>query len=102
MLSNKERRRLYDSVGHDAFLNEEASAEEPEDVHDTHFHFSFPDFLRDFHNAGPFVEDPHFHWSFAQEEEEEEEEYVHYDHYSFDGSSFSFHFGDVDEEEYYY
>ncbi|XP_047438075.1 dnaJ homolog subfamily B member 9-like [Mugil cephalus] len=101
VLSNKERRRLYDSVGHEAFLNNEASVEEPDDVHEANFHFSYSDFLHDFHDDSPFMEEPHFYWSSDQEVEYED---VQYSHYSFEGPAFSFHFGDADEieEEYHY
>ncbi|XP_022601261.1 dnaJ homolog subfamily B member 9-like [Seriola dumerili] len=94
VLSNKEKRRLYDSVGHEAFLKNEVSVD-AEDEDETSFHFSFPDFFHDFDDS-PFVEEPHFHWSFHQDWEDEDDPY---DYYSFDDSGFNFYFGDGDENE---
>lgn len=94
VLSNKDKRRLYDSVGHEAFLKNEAFSD-PEDEHETSFSFSFSDFFSVF-DDGPFVEEPHFHWSFDQGMEDEDGQY---EHYSFEGQEFSFYFGDVDENE---
>ncbi len=99
VLSNKEKRRLYDSVGHEAFLKDEAPVD-PEDAHEASFHFSFADFFHDF-DDGPFVEEPHFHWSFHPDGEDEDGPYKHY---SFEEPGFGFYFGDGDEneEEYHY
>ncbi|KAK2914949.1 dnaJ homolog subfamily B member 9-like [Channa argus] len=91
VLSNKEKRRLYDSVGHDTFLKTEASVD-PEEEDETSFHFSFSDFFHDFDDS-PFMES-HFQWSFYQDEEDDD---GLYEHYSFDGSSFSFLYGNEDE-----
>ncbi|XP_026162744.1 dnaJ homolog subfamily B member 9-like [Mastacembelus armatus] len=97
VLSNKEKRRLYDTEGHAAFLKNEASVD-PEDDDETSFHFSFSDFFHDF-DESPFVEEPLFHWSFHQEGEDEDGSY---EHYSFERPDFSFNFwdGDENEEEY--
>ncbi|XP_016534158.1 dnaJ homolog subfamily B member 9-like isoform X1 [Poecilia formosa] len=101
VLSDKKKRRLYDSVGHEAFLENQASFEdEDEDEDETSFHFSFSDFFQDFHD-GAFMDEPHIHWSFFQEEEEGEE-YIHDGHYSSEESTFSFYFDDENEEEHYY
>ncbi|XP_028262560.1 dnaJ homolog subfamily B member 9-like [Parambassis ranga] len=86
VLLNKEKRRLYDRVGHEAFLKTEASVE-PDDDHETTFSFSFPDEFED----SPFMEDPYFQWSFHEEEQ--------YERYSFEGQSFSLYYGDADENE---
>uniref|UniRef100_A0A3B3HFN5 DnaJ homolog subfamily B member 9 n=1 Tax=Oryzias latipes TaxID=8090 RepID=A0A3B3HFN5_ORYLA len=61
VLSDKEKRRQYDSMGHGAFL-ENADTDQEQD---TGFHFSFPDFFHDLHGS-PFMEDFHFHWTFGQ------------------------------------
>ncbi|XP_018536076.1 dnaJ homolog subfamily B member 9 isoform X1 [Lates calcarifer] len=100
VLSNKERRKLYDSVGHEAFLNDEVSNDDDENEEDTGFHFSFSDFFHDFDDS-PFGEEPHFHWTFHQEGEDE---HSLYEHYTFEGPGSSFYFvdGDDSEEEYYY
>lgn len=99
VLSNKEKRRLYDGVGHEAFLKEEASVD-PEDAHEANFPFSFADFFQGFDDS-PFVEEPYFHWSFHQDGEDEDGPYKQY---SFEEPGFGFYFGDGDEneEEYYY
>ncbi|XP_070707165.1 dnaJ homolog subfamily B member 9-like [Pempheris klunzingeri] len=102
VLSNKEKRRLYDSVGHEAFLSDEASVD-PEDEQETSFHFShngFADLFHDFDDS-PFVEETHFHWIFQPDAEDED---GLYEHYSFEKPGFSFYFGDEDEneEEHYY
>ncbi|KAI3370188.1 hypothetical protein L3Q82_024966 [Scortum barcoo] len=86
VLSNKEKRRLYDSVGHEAFLKDQASVE-PEDAHEANFPFSFSDFFHDFDDS-PFVEESYFQWSFHQDE-----------HYYFEEPGFDFYFGDGDENE---
>ncbi|XP_008305219.1 dnaJ homolog subfamily B member 9-like [Stegastes partitus] len=97
VLSNKDKRRLYDSVGHEAFLQNEASADQ-EDEYETSFSFRFSDVFSVF-DDGPFVEEPHFHWSFDQAMEDED---AQFEHYSFDGPEFSFYFGDEDENEDHY
>ncbi|XP_032405914.1 dnaJ homolog subfamily B member 9-like [Xiphophorus hellerii] len=103
VLSDKKKRRLYDSVGHEAFLENQASFEdedEDEDEDETSFHFSFSDLFQDFHESA-FMDEPHVQWSFFQEEEEEEE-YIHDRHYSSEETAFSFYFDDGNEEEHYY
>ncbi|XP_069011434.1 dnaJ homolog subfamily B member 9 [Embiotoca jacksoni] len=85
VLSNQEKRRLYDSVGHKAFLNNEASAETEDD---TNFHFSH--FFHDF-DASPFVKEQHVYWSFQEEHEEEE-------HYCFEEQHFHWSFQEEEEE----
>lgn len=95
VLSDKKKRRLYDSVGHEAFLENHASLEDEEE---TNFHFSFSDFFHGFHDS-PFMDEPHIHWSFLQEEEEED---IQYKHYSFEDSTFSFYFDDENEDGHYY
>lgn len=101
MLSNKERRRLYDSVGDEAFLEDEASAD-PEDEHESNFfhHHSFADLFHDFDDS-PFMEEPNFHWSFQHDGEDEDGSY---EYYSFEDPGFSFYFvdGDESEEEHHY
>lgn len=90
VLSDKERRRLYDNMGHEAFLQTEISVDpEDEDEDDAGFHFSFSDYFQDF-DDDPFGEEPHFHWSFLQEED---------DFNPFDGPNFSFNFEFDDENE---
>ncbi|XP_012733591.2 dnaJ homolog subfamily B member 9 [Fundulus heteroclitus] len=97
VLSDKKKRRLYDSVGHEAFLENQASLEPEDDDDDdeTSFHFSFSDFLQDFHDSA-FMDEPHLHWSFLQDVEEED---VQYKRYSFEESTF--YFEDEYEGEYY-
>ncbi|KAK5872295.1 hypothetical protein PBY51_013010 [Eleginops maclovinus] len=99
VLSNKEKRRLYDSLGHKAFLKEDTSVE-PEDDHETSFHFIFEDLFHDF-NDSPFVEESNFHWHFHQDGEDED---GLYEQYSFEEPGFDFNFGDGDEneEDFYY
>lgn len=94
MLSNKEKRRLYDRAGHEAFLKEEASVD-PEDEDEASFFHSFADLFHDLDDS-PFAEEPHFHWSFHQEWEDEDGSY---EHYTFEHPGFSFYFGDGDEYE---
>ncbi|KAM4582688.1 dnaJ homolog subfamily B member 9-like [Fundulus diaphanus] len=96
VLSDKKKRRLYDSVGHEAFLENQASLEsEDDDDDEAGFHFSFSDFFQDFHDS-PFMDEPHLHWSFLQDVEEED---VQYKRYSFEESTF--YFEDEYEGEYY-
>lgn len=64
MLSNQKKRDLYDSVGHEAFLNNAASVD-PMDESSEVFSVMFADLFHDT-NADPFVEEPYFHWSFQQ------------------------------------
>lgn len=92
VLSNKEKRRLYDSVGHKAFLKNDKSVD-PDDEYETRFPFGFEDLFHDFDDS-PFMEDQYFHWSFDQDEEDGP-----YEHYSFEEPGFSFYFGDGDESE---
>ncbi|XP_044078110.1 dnaJ homolog subfamily B member 9-like [Siniperca chuatsi] len=94
VLSNKEKRRLYDSVGHEAFLKDGAPFD-PEDEHETSFPFSFADLFHDLDDS-LFVEEPYFHWSFHQDGEDEDSPY---EHYSFEEPGFSFYFGDGDDNE---
>ncbi|XP_071350222.1 dnaJ homolog subfamily B member 9-like [Trachinotus anak] len=97
VLSDKEKRRLYDSVGHEAFLKNEVSVD-AEDEDETSFHFSFSHFFHDF-DDGSFVEEPHVRWSFQQDWEDEDDSYGHY---SFEEPDFNFYFGDENEEQQYY
>ncbi|XP_045885043.1 dnaJ homolog subfamily B member 9-like isoform X1 [Micropterus dolomieu] len=99
VLSNKGKRRLYDSTGHEAFLKDEASVD-PEDEHETSFHFSFKDLFHDLDDS-LFAEEPYFHWSFHQDGEDEDSPHGHY---SFEDPVFSLYFGDGEEneEEYHY
>ncbi|XP_040890057.1 dnaJ homolog subfamily B member 9-like [Toxotes jaculatrix] len=100
VLSNKEKRRLYDSVGHEAFLKSEVSVDaEDEEGDETSLHFSFSDFLHDFDDS-VFAEEPHVHWSFHQDWEDDGP----YEHNGFGEPGFSFYFGDGDEneEDYYH
>lgn len=90
VLSNKEKRRLYDSVGHETFLNSDAPGE-PEDDDDMGFFFNIEDILHDF-DGSPFAEQPYFHWSFHQDGDDEAG-------YSFEDPNFGFYFGDGDENE---
>nr|XP_046239958.1 dnaJ homolog subfamily B member 9-like [Scatophagus argus] len=92
VISNKEKRRLYDSMGHEAFLKNDASVD-PEDEHDRDFAFTFADLFHAF-DDGPFVKESFFHWSFHQDGEDEG---TPYEHYSFEGPGFSFYFGGGDE-----
>lgn len=94
VLSNKEKRRLYDSVGHEPFLKNEAS-DESEDEDEASFPFSFADLFHDLDHS-PFAEESYFHWSFPQDGENEDGPY---EHYSFAEPVFSFYFGDGDEDE---
>lgn len=64
MLSNQKKRDLYDSVGHEAFLNDVASVD-PMDESSEVFSVTFADLFHDT-NVDPFVEEPYFHWSFQQ------------------------------------
>lgn len=98
VLSDKKKRRLYDNVGHEAFLENQASFEAEDDDDETSFHFSFSDIFQDFHDS-PFLDEPRFHWSFLQEVEEED---FQNKHYSFEESTFSFYFDDENDEEHYY
>ncbi|XP_038144023.1 dnaJ homolog subfamily B member 9-like [Cyprinodon tularosa] len=98
VLSDKKKRRLYDNVGHEAFLENQASFEAEDEDDETSFHFSFSDILQDFHDS-PFLDEPRFHWSFLQEVEEED---FQNKHYSFEESTFSFYFDDENDGEHYY
>uniref|UniRef100_UPI0037E7CAED dnaJ homolog subfamily B member 9 n=1 Tax=Semicossyphus pulcher TaxID=241346 RepID=UPI0037E7CAED len=93
VLSDKEKRRLYDSVGHAAFLSDEEPSFDPEDQHDTGFQFSFADFFHDFDDS-PFAEEQFFQWSFHQDGEDEGAQFEY-----FDEASFNFPFGDGGENE---
>ncbi len=93
VLSNKEQRKLYDSVGHQAYLND--ASVDTEDEHETSFHFSFADFFDDF-DSSPFAEEQHFHWSFHQDWEDEGDTI---EHFRFEEPGFSFYFGDGDEDD---
>lgn len=94
VLSNKEKRRLYDSVGHETFLKPDAPGD-PEDDHEMSFFVSIADLLHDF-DGSPFAEQPYFHWSFHQDGEDETGSY---ESYSFEEPDFGFYFGDGDENE---
>ncbi|CAG5981979.1 unnamed protein product [Menidia menidia] len=89
VLSDKDKRRRYDSVGHEAFVGNEATVE-PEDQ--TSFHFSFADFFPDFDDTS-FAEASHFHWSSLQEEEHVESFDI------FEESNFNFYFEETDDSE---
>ncbi|XP_073325059.1 dnaJ homolog subfamily B member 9-like [Pagrus major] len=96
VLSNKERRRQYDSVGHEAFLKDGAS-DDPEDQYDTGFDFSFADLFHNFDDGPSDEEKLHFHWSFHQDGEDADG--LH-GNYVFDESDFSFPYSDEDEDHY--
>lgn len=86
-------------MGHDAFVKNEAS--DPEDQYETSFSFhGFEDLFQDF-AEGPFMEDPIFRWTFAQDGEDEDGAY---EHYSFAEPGFRFFFtdGDENEEDHYF
>ncbi|XP_034441664.1 dnaJ homolog subfamily B member 9 [Hippoglossus hippoglossus] len=98
VLSNKEKRRLYDSLGHEMFLENQVFTDAEDDTNE---HFSFSDFFHDF-NGSPFgEEEPQFSWTFPQDWEDGP-----FEHPSFEGpAGFNFLFEDVDEneeDEYYY
>ncbi|XP_031711204.1 dnaJ homolog subfamily B member 9-like [Anarrhichthys ocellatus] len=97
VLSNKEKRKLYDFVGHEAFLNDEASVDQDHEHETMSFHFGFEDLFDD----SPFVEEPFLHWTFAQDGEDEN---GLYNHYGVEDNGHSFYFADDEEEEdeYYY
>ncbi|XP_041639449.1 dnaJ homolog subfamily B member 9-like [Cheilinus undulatus] len=94
VLSDKEQRRQYDSVGHAVFLNRDKTSLNPEDQPETGFHFSFADFFHHF-DESILMEEEVFHWSFK------EEGGGAYEHYSFQEPGFSFLFHDSDEYEDY-
>ncbi|XP_068576416.1 dnaJ homolog subfamily B member 9-like [Cebidichthys violaceus] len=97
VLSNKEKRKLYDFVGHEAFLNDEASVDQ-DDEHETSFPFGFEDLFRDFDDS-PFIEEPFFHWTFSQDGEDEN---GLYNHYGVEEFGYSFYFDEEEEEDHYY
>uniref|UniRef100_A0A672G6F3 DnaJ homolog subfamily B member 9 n=1 Tax=Salarias fasciatus TaxID=181472 RepID=A0A672G6F3_SALFA len=74
VLSNSDKRRQYDLMGHEAFLNNQASVD-PEDDHE-HFYF-FSDVF-DVYDG----EETHFHWSFHQDEDDQ------HTHFRFDDETF--------------
>ncbi|XP_058488849.1 dnaJ homolog subfamily B member 9 [Solea solea] len=97
VLSNKEKRRFYDIVGHESFLHSQGSVDAE---HETHAHFTFSNFVYDF--GENLFEKSQFHWNFAQdweEEEEEEDDDDPYEHYTSEAPSFSLFYGDGDEFE---
>ncbi|XP_034023583.1 dnaJ homolog subfamily B member 9-like [Thalassophryne amazonica] len=99
VLSNKEKRRLYDHLGHEAYLKNEAS-QDPGDGQDPIFHFSFADLFENLHDD-PFMEEPVFRWTFNQDgmdEENLQEHYIFQDSSIFEPMDFMF-FGDGDEKE---
>lgn len=91
VLSDKRKRRLYDALGHEAFLKDEASVR-PKDADETSFQFSFSDLFQDFAD-GSFGEESPSHQSSCQEWEDED------GYYSSEGAGFSFYAGGGDEEE---
>ncbi|XP_034549508.1 dnaJ homolog subfamily B member 9-like [Notolabrus celidotus] len=95
VLSDKEKRKLYDNAGHAAFLQEEEASYNSEDRHESSFHFSFADFFNEF-DENPFVEEEIFHWSFQQDWEDEGGSF---EHFSFVEPGFSFFYEDGDENE---
>lgn len=58
------KRSLYDSIGHEAFLNNEASVD-PKGGYSDDYHFRFEDLFHDM-DVESFVEESYFHWSFQQ------------------------------------
>ncbi|KAG8007890.1 DnaJ-like protein subfamily B member 9 [Nibea albiflora] len=92
VLSNKDQRRLYDNMGHDAFVKKDVPVHS-EDEHDASAFFSFADFFRD-SDDGSFVEEPFFHFY-----QDGEDEGGPYEHYSFEEPGFTFFFGDGEAEE---
>ncbi|KAK9529150.1 hypothetical protein VZT92_013264 [Zoarces viviparus] len=97
VLSNKEKRKLYDVMGHEAFLKDEASVDQ-DDEHETSFHFGFEDFFHDFDDS-PFVEETFFHWTFAQDGEDEN---GIFNHYGVEEHGHSFYFVDEEDDDHYY
>lgn len=87
VLSDSDKRRQYDLVGHEAFLNNEASVDSDYDHEDFHF---FSDVFDDYDE-----EETDFHWSFHQDVDDQHTQF------SFDGVEFSFHFDDNEEEHFY-
>ncbi|XP_071374351.1 dnaJ homolog subfamily B member 9 [Centroberyx affinis] len=87
VLSNKEKRRQYDQLGHEAFLQNESDFN-PEAEHETSF-FDFGNFENLFLNLhlddDPFLEEPHYHWRFPLDLEDEDDTY---EQYSFSGTDF--------------
>lgn len=88
VLSDKGKRRLYDNVGHAAFKQDKETSYNPEDGHESSFHFSFADFFHDF-DESPFVEEQMFHWSFHQDVKDEGDLY---EQYTFEEHGFSFYY----------
>lgn len=98
MLSNKEKRRQYDIIGHEAFVEDEDASVNPEDKYESDFDFNFADLFSDFDHS-PFEEDPHVHWSLQHEFVMDDSSH---DHIIFSDDGFSFYFGDEDEEDRFY
>uniref|UniRef100_A0A668ACI2 DnaJ homolog subfamily B member 9 n=1 Tax=Myripristis murdjan TaxID=586833 RepID=A0A668ACI2_9TELE len=104
VLSNKEKRRQYDQLGHEAFqqnddyFNQEAAHEA------SVFEFSFDDLFMHFEMD---EEQPHYRWSFPMGWEDQED---HYEYHSFQRSDFSDvvdfffhgHEGEGEEHEQFY
>lgn len=82
-------------MGHEAYLKTEASFD-PEEEHQTSFHFSFSDFFHDFDESF-VVDESHFQWSFLQD--------ARHQRYSFEAPNGNFLFLEdlfEDEDVYYY
>lgn len=97
MLSNQKKRTLYDRVGHEAFLNNEAPVDSKEEYSDD-FDFLFADLFHD-NDDDPFVEEPYFHWSFYQTAEDVGTR-LQYD--TSEDPFFSVYFGDNEDDALYY
>ncbi|XP_076012774.1 dnaJ homolog subfamily B member 9-like [Genypterus blacodes] len=70
VLSNKEKRKLYDRLGHDAF-KEDGSFPNPEPSFNFNFNFNdmFSDYFED-DDEDPFMREAHSRWRFAEAEDD--------------------------------
>ncbi|KAL6111578.1 uncharacterized protein ACO6RY_08527 [Pungitius sinensis] len=98
VLSTKEKRRRYDSVGHEAFLKDEEASDDPEDEHDPSFPFGLEDLFHDF-DGSPFVEETFFRRTFYHDGADMDGPY---EHYIIEESDYSFYLRDEEEEHYFY
>ncbi|XP_062419760.1 dnaJ homolog subfamily B member 9-like isoform X2 [Pungitius pungitius] len=98
VLSTKEKRKRYDSVGHEAFLKDEEASDDPEDEHDTSFPFGVEDLFHDF-DGSPFAEETFFRRTFYHNGADMDGPY---EHSIMEESDYSFILGDEEEEHYFY
>lgn len=110
VLSDQDTRRMYDYLGHEAFLQDEKDFHDHEEhPEEAFFHFDFDDFFSSLDlddDDDLFMDEPHHnHWGFPMGSEDMEdlhEDQRVLDNIFFDTHDHHYYYGDEEESEHFY